>query len=98
MAVTQRGKPIVKMTEVNDELEGKERVNYLHWISKAAEAGDDLLVVDEDGDTIWEEAADGLYSSRIHLIGNIIRGLKISVMSSGTLYVIKAPGYPSRYW
>ncbi len=100
MAKTQLSKPVIKMTAAGDQLPGEERIAYLHWISKGATVGDDLLVVDGDGDTIWEDVAIEANSSKVHIINNRINKLKIETMTGdrGTLYVIKAPAYPSKYW
>lgn len=89
MAVTQEDYPIIKMSAQGDQLAGVEDVNYLHWISKGAIAGDDLLAVDDDDNVVWEEVADGANYSKIHITKHPINKLKVTTMDSGTLYVIK---------
>ena len=89
MAITQEDKPIIKMTAGADQLDNVEDVNYLHWVSKLASAGDDLLVADDDDNVIWEEVADGANFSKIHIIKHPVNKLKITTMDSGTLYVVK---------
>ena len=89
MANTQLDTPVIKMTAVSIPLINETDVNYFHWVSKGAVAGDDLLVVDGDGNTLWEEVADGVNYSKIHVIKNKVKGLTISVIDSGTLYVIR---------
>ena len=93
MAVTQKTYPIIKMATEADQLDGVEDINYLHWVSKGATAGDDLLVVDDDDNVVWEEVADGVNYSKIHIIKHPVNKLKITTMDSGTLYVIKKTPY-----
>jgi len=71
-------------------------VEYLHWVSKGATVGDDLLVSDGAGNVIWEDVADVINFSRIHVLKHPVNDLTVTVMDSGTLYVIKAPsdGWP----
>ena len=88
MAVTQEAYPIIKMTAAADQLTGVEDVNYLHWISKGATEGDDLLVVDDDDNVVWEDVADIVNCSKLHIIKHRINKLKITTMTTGTLYVI----------
>ncbi len=90
MAVTQKTFPIKKMAVEGDQLDGEDNVEYLHWVSKGATVGDDLLVQDDDGNTVWEEVADVVNFSRIHVIKHKINKLKVTTMDSGTLYVITA--------
>ena len=89
MAVTQKTYPIIKMATEADQLDDVKDVNYLHWVSKGATVGDDLLVVDDDDNVVWEDVADVVNFSRIHIIKHPINKLKITTMDSGTLYVIK---------
>ncbi len=91
MAVTQENMPVVKMTGAADALTGAVDVNYLHWVSKGATAGDDLLVQDADDNTIWEDVADGAYFSKQFVLKHPVNGLKVTTLDSGTLYVIKEP-------
>ncbi len=88
MSVTQETYPIIKMTAAADQLAAVRDVNFLHWISKGATEGDDLLVVDDDDNVVWEEVADVVNFSKVHIIKQHINKLKITTMSSGTLYVI----------
>ena len=96
MAVTQYTTPVIKMAAQGDAMSDVLAdpivdVNYLHWVSKGATAGDDLLVKDTDGNTIWEEVADGAYFSKLHVIKHPINDLTVTTMDSGTLYVVKEP-------
>ncbi|MCU0521330.1 MAG: hypothetical protein MUF84_11640 [Anaerolineae bacterium] len=91
MAVTQEAFPVIKMTAEADELSDIVSVNFLHWYSPDADAGDLLLVVDTDDNEVWADVADGLYTSKRHVLKHPINKLKISKMDSGTLYVIKEP-------
>ena len=88
-AVTQETYPIIKMPTQGNQLNNTEDINYLHWVSKLAVAGDDLLVADDDDNVIWEEVADGANFSKIHIIKHPVNKLKITTMDSGTLYVVK---------
>lgn len=97
MAVTQLDTPVIKMAAESDALTGLVvDVNYLHWVSKGAIAGDDLLVSDVNGDIIWEEVADGANYSKLFVLKHPVNGLVVTTMDSGTLYVIKASsdGWP----
>ncbi len=89
MANTQTDTPVIKMTAASIPLIDETDVNYFHWISKGATVGDDLLVVDGDGNTLWEEVADVVNLSKMFVIKNKVKGLTISVIDSGTLYVIR---------
>ena len=98
MAITQAGKNIIKMTAANDALTENIDILFLHWYSKGASAGDDLLVVDADGDTVWQEVADGSNFSRIFPIKNRINKLKVSTIDTGTLYVVRAVYHGGVAW
>jgi len=94
MAITQGSTPVIKITAagvVDDTVvpAGITEVNYLHWVSKGAVADDDLLVSDGDGNTLWEEVADGARFSKLHVIKHPIKDLTVTTIDSGTLYVIK---------
>lgn len=91
MAVTQEAFPIIKMATEGDQLTGVVSVNFLHWYSPDADAGDLLVVVDADDNEVWLDVADGLYTSKRHVLKHPINGLKVSKLDSGTLYVIKEP-------
>lgn len=92
MSVTQETYPIIKMAAAADQLAAVQDVNYLHWVAKGASAGHDLLVKDNANNVVWEEVATGANYSKIHIIKHPIDRLKITTMTSGTLYVIlKAP-------
>lgn len=100
MPTTQLTKPVVKMTEAGSshKIVGRFPYAFLHWVSKTATAGDDLLVVDADGHTVWEEVADGANYSKQFALKMKITDLEISVIDSGTLYAIKqARDVPTMY-
>jgi hypothetical protein len=98
MATTQLTKPVVKLTAGTNKIEGTFPYAFLHWISKSAVAGDDLLVVDADGDTVWEEVADGANYSKQFALKMPVEDLEISVIDSGNLYAIRqARDVPTMY-
>ena len=101
MAVTQETTPVVKMAAQGDAMSDVLAdpivdVNYLLWISKAATAGDDLLVSDGAGNEIWPDIADGANYTKLFVLKHPIKDLTVTTMDSGALYVIKAPsdGWP----
>jgi len=65
MAVTQASTPVIKCSAQADVIDdtkvpnGIVDVNYAYWKSKTASAGDDLLISDGDGNTLFEDVADG---------------------------------------
>jgi len=89
MAISQEDKAIIKMTSAGDAITGHAFVLSLYWVSKSAVAGDDLLVSDEDGDTIWEAVADGTNFSQVFPVLRRIKGLTLTTRDSGTLYVVQ---------
>jgi hypothetical protein len=93
VGVSQENFAVIKFTAEGDQLNFNVNVSYLHWISKNALAGDDLLILDGDGNTVWEEVADGANFSKIHILRHSVKKLKVQTMDSGTLYVIQKPSY-----
>ena len=91
MGVTQATKPYIKVAVQGDIITGKHRYLYLQWYNKAGGAGEDLLVVDADGDTVWQEVTDGENYSKDHLLKCEITDLTVSVLDSGTLYAFLVP-------
>jgi len=87
MGVTQSDKPIVRMSDLGDIFTAMVPINAIRWVSKAATAGDDLLVVDTDGDIILEAVADGLNFDREYLIGGRWENPEIATIDSGAIYI-----------
>jgi hypothetical protein len=92
MAVTPAGGQfgVVKLAAVSDTLSGTIYCNFLYWVSKAASAGDDLLVKDSDGNILWEDSADGANYSAYCPLKMKIDGINAYTLDSGSLYVYKA--------
>jgi len=88
MAITQSTKPYILMTALNDTLSTRVNVNYLYWYSKEATAGDDIKIVDGDGDIVWEDVADGSNYTKLFPVKSQITGLKIATLDSGKLFVL----------
>jgi len=63
------------------------RVHTFRWVSKTASAGDDLLVVDNNGDTILASVATGANYVEAHDIGARFCGINITAIDSGKLYI-----------
>jgi len=89
MAVSDTTKAVIQMTAAADKITGRKFYTALHWVSKSAIAGDDLLVVDGDGDTVWEEVSDGSNFSKLFPINNYVTDLTLQTRDSGTLYAIQ---------
>jgi len=88
MAKTQADKPYVIMTAIGDKISARININYLYWYSKNATAGDDLKVIDADGDIVWEDVADATNYTKLFPVKNQVTGLEISVIDSGKLFVL----------
>lgn len=86
MAVTGEDKGRIKMTEAADTTDSTLFVKYLRWVG-ATTAGHSLVVNDEDGDAIFESAAEGANFIDVHPLFSIVRGITVATMGSGTLYV-----------
>jgi len=100
MAVTQYHTPVVKFAAEGDALSdvltnSAIDTSYFAWVSKGANAGDDLLVSDADGNTIIEDVADGAYFSKIYVIKAQFNDIVITTLDSGTFYAIRKP--PDRW-
>ena len=97
MGVTQGSTPVIKCATQGDIINstyvpgGIVDANYLLWVSKAAVAGDDLLVSDGAGNEIWPDIADGANYTKLFVLKHPIKDLTVTTMDSGALYVIKAP-------
>ena len=86
---------VVKMTAASDELAFHVRVKCIRWISKAASAGDDLVLVESSigttSEEIWISVAAGANwveeSSNGGAGFDFRNGIRISAIDSGTLYL-----------
>ena len=87
MAAIQTDKPIIKMTAATDSISGLVAITSIRWVSKTATAGDDLLIVDAEGDTILEAIADGANFEREYLVVGRWDTPEVSVIDSGAIYV-----------
>ena len=102
MGVTQENTPVIKCAAAADVINstyvpgGIVDVEYMHWVSKGATVGDDLLVSDGAGNVLWEDVADVVNVSKLHVLKHPVKDLTVTTMTTGTLYVIKAPsdGWP----
>ena len=61
-------------------------IKYIRWVG-ATTAGHSLVVNDTNGDMIFESVADGANFIDVHPIFEIIDGVVVATMQSGTLYV-----------
>ena len=102
MPVTQANSPVIKCSIATDVINstyvpgGIVDVEYMHWVSKGATVGDDLLISNGAGEVLWEDVADIVNVSKLHVLKHPVNDLTVTTMDSGTLYVIKAPsdGWP----
>lgn len=88
--IYQENANVMKMTQEGDWFEGHIAVNFLYWVSKNANAGDELVVSDMDNNEIYVDVADGSNYKNIFPVKSVLNGIKILTMDSGVLYVIKA--------
>ncbi len=88
---TQKDKPYVKLSAAGDIYTGTIRILYARWVSETASAGDNLLVVDGDGDTVIDDVADGANYTQDYLLKSEITNLTITTMGSGALYLYRSP-------
>lgn len=87
MAVTQAQTNVIKMGAAADAITGFYRVNFLYWHSKAAVAGNDLLVSDAAGNELWSDTADAARYKNFCPIKNQVNGITVTTMTTGELFV-----------
>lgn len=85
MAVTQNGY-VVKMTAVDDEVEGRFHVSYIRWVNATAVNHSATLKDGEDRELFYS-VSDGPNFIDIHPLCRWVNGLKCTGLSSGTLYI-----------
>ena len=65
----------------------KIRVKSLRWYAKAASAGDDIQVEDNNGEIIWISVASGANYTEAELLESDCDGFELAVIDAGILYV-----------
>lgn len=72
----------------------------IRWVSKLAVAGDDVLVTDTADRAVWASVAPGGNYVESELIENAepLRGLKVPILDSGTLYIYYEQAGRTRPW
>jgi hypothetical protein len=61
-------------------------IKELYWFNPTA-SGDDLLLVDMDGNTIWKAQAEANNGSQSLLLEGWYNGLVLTTLTSGELYI-----------
>lgn len=63
-------------------------IQALRWVSTAASAGDEVVVTNADGDTVWQSFATGAnYIEESQVPLRITDGLAVPTLDSGILYL-----------
>ena len=68
MAATQTNKPTVVLAAANDVIAGNTDILAVHIISASGEAGDSVILHDDDGDVIDSYIVDGENYDREYVI------------------------------
>ncbi|HXK36989.1 MAG TPA: hypothetical protein VJ553_05410 [Candidatus Paceibacterota bacterium] len=84
--ITGQGSSVICMDAVADALTNEVYVKHLRWVG-ATTAGHQLIVSDVDGNVMWESVADGQYMIDVHPFYRSIKGITVTTMGSGKLYV-----------
>ena len=88
MAITQLGSNNPIMTAAADEITGSMFVKSFRWVCDgSAVAGHHLVVGDSAGNVFFDSYADGAYYIDIMPVYKQLKGIKVSTISSGKLYV-----------
>ena len=66
---------------------GKFRVYSIRWVSPAAAAGHTCTITDEDGKIKWEDVASGANYVTESRVESDWKGVKVTVLSSGKVYI-----------
>ena len=85
MAVTDNGY-LIKMTEVDDEIEKTIFVTYIRWVNATA-INHSVTLEDKSSNELFYSVSDGPNFLDIHPLCRSVNGLKLASISSGTLYV-----------
>ena len=87
MAVSGFGIGVIKMTAVDDAVEGKRlSISYIRWVNGGS-ANDILEVTDSQDQTLFYSVADGPNFIDLHPLFKKVDGVKIKTLSSGTVFV-----------
>ena len=86
MAITNLGGRVIKLTAQGDSFPDTVKISYLRWVN-ATNADDVLDVQDTKGNTIFPSVADGANFLDICPIFDMIKGINVVTMDSGTLYI-----------
>lgn len=86
---------VIRMTAAGDELAFHVRVRCIRWVSKAASAGDDILLVESSigtiTDVLWSSVAAGANYVEADSCGgqgfDFRNGVRVDTIDSGTLYL-----------
>jgi len=87
MAVGTLSGSVITLLAAADTYAGNPCIEFFHWVG--ATAGDDLLVKDTGGHTLWASTCDVTDKDQNSpkFDNLIVRGLVVTTMGSGILYV-----------
>jgi hypothetical protein len=89
MATTKTGNPWIVTSADTTVHTSPVRVNYFKWTPEAS--GDDILVKDNGGNTLWDlKALAGSSDQNISVSLNLncsVNGINVTTIDSGTLYI-----------
>lgn len=85
MALTGDTGKVLKLTGQGDSVSYPLRVSYIRWVGGSS--GQELSITNSNNDEIFYSKADGSNFIDIHPLFQEVRGLTLTTLTGGTVYI-----------